>query len=107
MVIFGISMIEGRTRALLNTNVHMVYIPTGNTRDQYCASYAIGTFSIRWRQNPTLSSKGIHHEHVTQKKKVNPRMNGLISSRNDHCFATSSSRHPARVVMANAPMLIQ
>ena len=33
MVILGISVREGRTRALLNINVHAVYIPIGKTRD--------------------------------------------------------------------------
>jgi hypothetical protein len=42
MVIFGISVTEGRTRASLNINVDAVYIPIGKTRDQYCGWYAIG-----------------------------------------------------------------
>jgi hypothetical protein len=50
---------------LLNINARPAYISIGNTRDQYCGSYAIGIFSTAWRQNPTLSSKGIHCEPVT------------------------------------------
>src|SRR5262245_238505 len=88
-------------------NVATVYIPRGNTRDQYCGTEQIGTRCSTQRQKPRRSTTGNHPVAMAQKRNVSPRTKGESSRRNGQRSAESSRREPASVVMARAPMLIQ
>src|SRR6516162_10046082 len=87
--------------------VAAVYMPSGNTIDQYSSRSDRGIRCTTWRQIRSVVSSGIHQVAVAQNSTVaasivwaSPFTSGLAP-------AIDNMLAPARVVIAAGPMLIQ
>src|SRR5204862_6986670 len=83
------------------------YIQSGKTAPQDREPYVSGNLLYRSPQTTRMTSIGIHHAPVAQKKIVNPLRNGSSVSRKAASTVFSINSEPANVEMAIAPMLIQ